>query len=47
MLRAALAYKQLMICADFSPDSDQSTLSLEEPLLWIKSDLFFIYTIYQ
>ncbi len=40
MLRAALTYKPLMICADFSPDSDQTTLSLEEPLLWIKSDLF-------
>ncbi len=29
-----LAFKQCLICADFSPDSHQNTFSLEEALLW-------------
>ncbi len=35
-----LACKWCLICADFSPDSDQTMLSLEEVLLWIMDSYF-------
>ncbi len=35
LFRAVLACKRCLIWADFSPDSDQNTFSLEEVLLWI------------
>ncbi len=31
-----MSCKRCLICADFSPDSDQNTLSLQEELLWIR-----------
>ncbi len=34
LFRAVLSCKRCLICADFSPDSDQTTFSLEEALLW-------------
>ncbi len=38
-----LAFKRSLICADFSPESDQNTFSLEEALLWIiKYSMYFI-----
>ncbi len=36
LFRAVLSCKRCLICADFSPDSDQNTFSLEEALLWIQ-----------
>ncbi len=38
LFRAVLAWS--LICADFSPDSDQNTFSLEEASLWIMN-LYF------
>ncbi len=35
LFRAVLSCKRCLSCADFSPDSDQNTSSLEEALLWI------------
>ncbi len=35
-----MACKRCLICADFSPDTDQTTFSLDETMLWIM-DLFF------
>ncbi len=35
-----LACKRCLICADFSPDSDQTTFSLEGALLWIMDSHF-------
>ncbi len=40
LFRAVLACKQCLIGADFSPDSDQNTFSLEEALLWIMDSYF-------
>ncbi len=42
LFRTVLTCKQCLICADFSPDSDQTTFSLEEALLWIM-ELYFSY----
>ncbi len=35
LFRTVLACKRCLICADFSPDSDQTTFSLEEVLLML------------
>ncbi len=40
LFRAVLAFKQCLICADFSPDSHQNTFSLEEAL-WIMDSCLF------
>ncbi len=40
LFRAVLACKRCLICADFSPDSDQTTFSLEVALLWIMDSYF-------
>ncbi len=43
LFRAVLDHfsKRCLICADFSPDSDQTTFSPEEALLWIMDYLWF------
>ncbi len=38
LFRAVLSCKRCLICADFSPDSDQNTFSLEEVLLKILAE---------
>ncbi len=35
-----LACKQFLICADFSPDSDEATFSLEKAKPWIEESYF-------
>ncbi len=35
LFRAVLSCKRCLICADFFPDSDQNTFSLQQVLLWI------------
>ncbi len=40
LFRSVLSCKWCLICADFSPDSDQITFSLEEVLLWIEDSYF-------
>ncbi len=44
LFRAVLSCKRCLICADFSPDSDQTTFSLEEALLWIMDSYFSLKT---
>ncbi len=34
LFRTVLELFQLVMCADFSPDSDQNTFKLQEALLW-------------
>ncbi len=34
------ACKQFLICADFSPDSDEMTFSLKKAKLWIEESYF-------
>ncbi len=40
LFRAVLSCKRCLICADFSPDSDQNTFSLQQALLWIMDSYF-------
>ncbi len=40
LFRAVLSCKRCLICADFSPDSDQNTFSLEEALIWIMDHIW-------
>ncbi len=40
LFKAGFSCKRCWICADFSPDSDQITFSLEKTVLWI-DDLYF------
>ena len=40
LFRAVLACKRCLTCAYFSPDSDQTTFTLEEALLWIMESYF-------
>ncbi len=35
------AYKQFLICAYFSPGSDEMTFSLEKAILWMEDLHFF------
>ncbi len=38
--RTVLAHKQCLFCAYFSPDSDETTFSLEKATLWIEISYF-------
>ncbi len=40
LLRAVLACKRCLLCADFSPDSDEMTYSLEKTMLCIEDSYF-------